>query len=667
MLAYLTILLLLSVGLTDGLRCFNCLNSLNPLSCNTTDVCAAGQSCFQQRRATSQGVVFDMGCRDTQVCALSAMPSVVIGKRSVAKRQTANCHECCSENNCNGNLCPNSNSTAHVRLVGTIYPNQGMVEVSVDGGNTWGTICDDNFGTHEAQVVCAMLGYDRYDASSVGGAYFAQGQMSERSLLNNVKCVGTESSILECQHSGSNCGHNEDVAVTCGAAFHTQVRLVGSIYPNQGLVEISLNNGTTWGTICDDMFDYKEAKVICGMLGYDRQNVAAITAAQFGAGERRQPIVLQNVQCAGTESSILECQHNIVNVHTCTHAEDVGVSCDSLFHPVARLVGTPYPNEGRVELSVDNGTTWGTICDNKFGNEEAQVICGMLGYNRSFAVAIPGAAFGKGELSSQIVTTDVDCAGTEKNILDCNYRIIGMTSECSHDKDVAVSCGSEFHASVRLVGTTYPNQGRVEISFNNGASWGTICDNNFQNVDAQVVCAMLGYERQGAVATGGAFFGQGVISQQILLNNVYCTGTESSIMDCGRSPVGISNCYHSQDVGVTCPSGFKHMLARIDGFGHPTAGRVLISLDGGQTWGTVCQYNFDNNDAAVVCVMLGFQRTGAVRTSAGYYDLGHNPPILYGLNCDGSEDSLLQCGHTYFRPGLDGCGYASEAGVSCQT
>ena len=34
--------------------------------------------------------------------------------------------------------------------------------------------------------------------------------------------------------------------------------------------------------------------------------------------------------------------------------------------------------EGRVEIYVNE--TWGTICDDEFGDEEASVICGMLGY-----------------------------------------------------------------------------------------------------------------------------------------------------------------------------------------------------------------------------------------------------------------------------------------------
>lgn len=49
---------------------------------------------------------------------------------------------------------------------------------------------------------------------------------------------------------------------------------------------------------------------------------------------------------------------------------------------MVRLVNGGYPWEGRVEINLLNGS-WGTICDDSFGVEEAQVICGMLGFSKA--------------------------------------------------------------------------------------------------------------------------------------------------------------------------------------------------------------------------------------------------------------------------------------------
>ena len=47
----------------------------------------------------------------------------------------------------------------HVRLRDSAYGNKGRIEVSRDG-STWGTVCDDNFDSNDADVFCRHLGFD---------------------------------------------------------------------------------------------------------------------------------------------------------------------------------------------------------------------------------------------------------------------------------------------------------------------------------------------------------------------------------------------------------------------------------------------------------------------------------------------------------------------------
>jgi hypothetical protein len=51
----------------------------------------------------------------------------------------------------------------------------------------------------------------------------------------------------------------------------------------------------------------------------------------------------------------------------------------------------------------------------------------------------------------------------------------------------------ESHMFVRLVGTGAHNEGTVQVYVN--GVWGTICDDHWENVDAGVICHMLGFGR----------------------------------------------------------------------------------------------------------------------------------------------------------------------------
>ena len=54
------------------------------------------------------------------------------------------------------------------------------------------------------------------------------------------------------------------------------------------------------------------------------------------------------------------------------------------------------------------------------------------------------------------------------------------------------------------------------------------------------------------VAVSYAAFGQE--TGQIFLDNVGCTGTESSLLSCSHRGIGVHDCGHSEDAGVVCPT-----------------------------------------------------------------------------------------------------------------
>ena len=110
--------------------------------------------------------------------------------------------------------------------------------------------------------------------------------------MDNVHCASSDTQLLQCSSSpilqvSSSCGHDDDAGVGCEGKIvtvidssktdirnllHTapctygQLRLVGGSIPNEGRVEICINN--VWGTICDDDWGVSDATVVCRQLGY---------------------------------------------------------------------------------------------------------------------------------------------------------------------------------------------------------------------------------------------------------------------------------------------------------------------------------------------------------------------------------------------------------------
>jgi deleted-in-malignant-brain-tumors protein 1 len=271
--------------------------------------------------------------------------------------------------------------------------------------------------------------------------------------------------------------------------------------------------------VCDDYWDDTDARVVCRILGFTGGQ--GVSQSHFGSAGT--DFAMDDVLCRGRETSILECLH--ITEHNCGVGEAAGVICEDTDQgststtTTVTLVGGSFATEGNVFI---NGRA---VCDDFWSQNDANVICKMLG----FIGGTPTEQSYFGMVPSNFGMDNVLCDGTESDILDCPHD---TSHNCGPNEGAGVMC-----TQVRLIGG---HEGNVLIGNQ------PVCDDFWDESDAIVVCRMLGFS--GGVPKSGSHFGS--VSTDFAMDDVFCTGSETSILDCPHSTS--HNCEADEAAGVIC-------------------------------------------------------------------------------------------------------------------
>ncbi|XP_064369557.1 deleted in malignant brain tumors 1 protein-like [Dromaius novaehollandiae] len=416
-----------------------------------------------------------------------------------------------------------------------------------------------------------------------------------------------------------------------------ELRLVNGGSRCAGRVEVKHEG--QWGTVCsyDFLWDVRGASVVCRQLGCG--TVARTSPYMpFGAGAGR--IWLQPFLCRGTETALHHCPHYGWGQHYCGHDTDVGVTCSDAVE--LRLVNGGGPCAGRVEVKLRG--QWGTVADDVWDMEDAEVVCQQLGCG-SAKNAHDSTHFGRA--SGPIQLALVDCRGDESALWECTVPGWGPYPG-RHDWDVGVVC----QGFVRLVGGDSACSGRVEVR--QGRGWATLCKAHVDLNTAHVICKELGCGAALAI-TGAARFGAG--AGPIWDGGFECAGNESLLSACARRLPHGQGCTHTSDAAIICSpyTGFRLVNGSTE-----CTGRVELEARG--TWGSLCDAGWDMPDAQVLCHNLGCGFAASV-PRGGYFGTGSSPLWQDTFHCSGTESHLGECPATVL--GTPACSPDHAAAVNC--
>ncbi|NWX35647.1 C163A protein, partial [Notiomystis cincta] len=532
-----------------------------------------------------------------------------------------------------------SEGADELRLSNGTGPCSGRVEVKHE--EQWGTVCDGDWTIKDADVVCKQVKCGSA-VKALNRAPFGEG--TGPTWLYRVDCRGDESALWNCTHTGwgaFTCPHYFDIGVICSG--FSDLRLTGGDTACSGHLKVKQEE--TWATVCFSHIDFKAASVICNELECG-QAVDTLRGPHFG--ERHELIWQEEFHCVGNETHLADCPRNIHHANTCSH--DATLVCSG--YGGYRLANGSTTCSGRVELL--HGGTWGTLCDYLWDLPAANTLCQQL--DCGVALLIPnGFVDGNGP----IWRDTFHCKGVESCLWDCAQVTLGnptcsakeaatvtcsgksgpqlMLCNTSHyqtvptgvSEDIGVICSGD--RQMRLVNGTNRCAGRVEL-YHHGI-WGTLCDDNWDLSDANVVCKQLGCGH-AIEAFVSAHYGEG--SGQIWLDDVNCTGAESDLWACPSRAWGQHNCQHKEDAGVLCSDFLALRLVN----GDDCAGRVEVFYNG--TWGSVCSNRMSQVTAATVCKHLGCGDGGGIATDFKY-GRGSGPMWLDHIECTEQHSSFWQC------------------------
>ncbi|XP_041826612.1 scavenger receptor cysteine-rich type 1 protein M160-like [Melanotaenia boesemani] len=491
-----------------------------------------------------------------------------------------------------------------VRLLNGSSLCSGRLEVKSD--QTWSSVCEADFDQQDAEVVCRELGCG--PPSVLQGALYGEGEAPM--WTKEFQCGGHESALLDCRSSDSDrntCSPGRAAGLTCS----DPVRLVGGASRCSGTLEVKLGE---WRPVDGSRWKLKTAAVICEHLD---------CGSAVSVGERKETshrsVWWINSDCIESGSPLGECASP-------GHGDSIlNLACsDSV-----RLLDGSSVCSGRLEVKSDQ--TWSSVCEADFDQQDAEVVCRELGCGPPSV--LQGALYGEGE--APMWTKEFQCGGHESALLDCRSSDSDRNT-CSPGRAAGLTCSDP----VRLVGGASRCTGRLEMKL---GEWRPVDGSEWTLETAAVICEHL--DCGSAVSVGER---KETSRGSVWRINSDCVQSGSPLRECATPG-------HSEStLNLACSDSVRLLNGS-----SVCSGRLEVKSD--QTWSSVCEADFDQQDAEVVCRELGCGPPSVLQ--GALYGEGEAPMWTKEFQCGGHESALLDCRSS--DSDRNTCSPGRAAGLTC--
>uniref|UniRef100_A0AAZ1WXD3 SRCR domain-containing protein n=1 Tax=Oreochromis aureus TaxID=47969 RepID=A0AAZ1WXD3_OREAU len=438
-----------------------------------------------------------------------------------------------------------------VRLVGGASHCAGTLELKHLG--EWRVVDGYAWTLKHAAIVCQLL-----DCGSAVSVEWRIETPNKSVWEMEIECIQSGSAVRDCVTSDSS---PVITNVTCADS----VRLLNGSSLCSGRLEVKSNQ--SWSSVCEADFDQQDAEVVCRELGCGPPSV--LQGALYG--EVEAPVWSKEFQCGGHESALLDCRSSGSARNSCSLGKAVGLTCSE--PDDVRMVGGANPCAGILELK--HLGEWRPMYEFGWTLKDAAPICEHLDCGSAVSLQQTKSSLKFGWRIKP------DCVKSRSTLREC-------TTSGYYNPIMNLTCSD----SVRLLNGSSLCSGRLEVKSNQ--SWSSVCEADFDQQDAEVVCRELGCGPPSVLQA--ALYGE--VEAPVWSKAFQCGGHESALLDCRSSGSARNSCSPGKAVGLTCSESDD---VRLVGGASRCAGSLELKLG---EWRPVEASEWILGKAAVICEHL---------------------------------------------------------------